>query len=97
MSIFYYSYMINILVAGMIIAKIVFTCVVPSSHHPAYSWATWFLAVACGAFIVFIVQGHFRMAEIAQAIINILFCIALYSADGDLAFLIKGKCYRKSP
>jgi len=96
MSIFYYSYMINILVAGMIIAKIVFTCVVPSVHHPAYSWVTWLLAVACSAFIVCIVQGHFRMAEIAQAIINILFCIALFSVDGDLAFLIKGKCYRKS-
>lgn len=96
MSIFYCSYMINILVAGMIIAKTVFTCVVPSSHHPVYSWVTWLLAVACSALIVCIVQGHFKMAEIAQAIINILFCIALFSVDGDLAFLIKGKCDRKN-
>lgn len=91
MSIFYFSYMINILVAGMIIAKIVFTCVVRSAHHPAYSWVTWVLAVACSALIVWILQGHLRLAEIAQAIINVLFCTALFSAEGDLAFLIKGK------
>ncbi len=91
MNILYFSYMINILVAGLIIAKIVFTRVVPSTHHPAYSWVTWALAVACSALIVWISHGHFRLAELAQMVINILFCIALFSAEGDLAFLIKGK------
>ncbi len=91
MILFYYSYLINILVAGMIISKIVFTCVVPASHHPAYSWVTWALAVACSALIVWILQGHLRLAELAQTVINVLFCMALFSADGDVAFLIKGK------
>lgn len=94
MSLLYYSYMINILVAGMIIMKIVFMCVVPSSHHPAYSWATWALAVACSALIVWIFQGHFRLVELAQTIINVLFCMALFSVDGDLAFLIRGRRYK---
>ncbi|WAH53119.1 phage holin family protein [Pseudescherichia vulneris] len=94
MSLFCYSYMINILVAGMIIAKIVFTCVAPSMHHPAYSWVTWALAVACSALIVWILQGHLRLVELAQTIINALFCIALFSADGDVAFLIKGKRHK---
>ncbi|WP_312268029.1 phage holin family protein [Pseudescherichia sp.] len=93
MILFYYSYMINILVAGMIISKIVFTCVVPASHHPAYSWVTWALAVACSALIVWIFQGHLRLAELAQTVINLLFCMALFSADGDVASLIKGRGY----
>lgn len=91
MTILYLSYMINILVAGLIIAKIVFTGVVPPTHHPAYSWVTWALAVACSALIVWITRGHFRLAELAQMVINVLFCIALFSAEGDVAFLIKGK------
>ncbi|WP_312413665.1 phage holin family protein [Pseudescherichia sp.] len=91
MSILYFSYVINIISAGLIIAKIVFTCVVHSSQHPAYSWMTWALAVACSALIVWIFHGHFKLAELAQMVINILFCIAIFSVDGDLAFLIKGK------
>lgn len=91
MNILYFSYIINILIAGLIIAKIVFTRVVPPDHHPAYSWVTWALAVACSALIVWISNGHFRLAELAQTVINILFCIVLFSAEGDLAFLIKGK------
>ncbi|WP_312228424.1 phage holin family protein [Pseudescherichia sp.] len=91
MNILYLSYIINILVAGLIIAKIVFTRAVPPTHHPAYSWVTWALAVACSALIVWIAHGHFRLAELAQMVINILFCIALFAAEGDLAFLIKGK------
>lgn len=96
MSLLYYSYMVNILVAGMIIVKIVFTCVLPSSYHPAYSWTTWALAVACSALIVWIFQGHFRLVELAQTIINVLFCMALFSADGDIAHLINGKKGRAS-
>ncbi len=91
MTILYLSYVINMLVAGLIIAKIVFTCVVSPVHHPAWSWVTWALAVACSALIVWISHGHFRLAELAQMVINILFCIALFSAEGDVAFLIKGK------
>lgn len=91
MTILYFSYLINMLVAGLIIAKIVFTCAVSPTHHPVYSWLTWALAVACSAFIVWISRGHFRLAEVAQMVINIIFCIALFSAEGDLAFLIKGK------
>lgn len=83
--------MINILTAGLIIAKIVFTCVVSPSQHPVYAWTAWVLAVACSALIVWVFQGYFRLAELAQTVINLLFCIALFSVDGDLAFLIKGK------
>ncbi|MCR4457139.1 MULTISPECIES: phage holin family protein [Enterobacteriaceae] len=86
----YYSYIINILVAGMIIAKIVFIYATRSPQHPAYSWAAWTLAVACSALIVWVFQGYFKLAELAQAVINIVFCIALFSADGDLALMIKG-------
>ena len=91
MTILNLCYLINILVAGLIIAKIVFTGVVSPSHHPAYAWITWALAVACSALIVWIFRGHFRLAELAQMVINILFCVALFAAEGDVASLITGR------
>jgi uncharacterized membrane protein YozB (DUF420 family) len=81
---------INALACTLIVFRLIIVNRRRTEYHTGIALATWFLAVAYFNVLLSTLSGEYLNANISETVVNIFFCIALYSCRGDLNKLVRG-------
>ncbi|WP_343529565.1 phage holin family protein [Yokenella regensburgei] len=63
------------------------------AQHAGVAMITWLLAVAYFDVLFSMLSGEYRFVNPSEAVVNLIFCIALYACRGDMKKLIYGGYY----
>jgi hypothetical protein len=62
-----------------------------SRHNKLMGWLAWLLTVASGAVSIRVLIGEYFYTDWTEVLINLLLCVAICRARGNIGHLIKGK------
>ena len=74
----------------LIISRLIFVNRKRPAQHVGIAITTWLLVVAYFDVFVSMLFGEYQQVNPSEAIVNLIFCIALYACRGDMKKLIQG-------
>jgi uncharacterized membrane protein YozB (DUF420 family) len=80
----------NALSCFLIVFRLLFVNRNRAPRHAGIAMATWLLAVAYFDVFVSMLSGEYRIANPSETVVNLIFCIALYTCRGDMNRFIEG-------
>ncbi|QBH95980.1 phage holin family protein [Limnobaculum zhutongyuii] len=80
---------INVVICALIIIRLMTFRRGNKKHNPTRAYLSYFLAVACFVVIVRIVFKQYVYIDWAETVLNLVLCIAIYSAKGNISELFK--------
>lgn len=60
-----------------------------ATHRPIVTFFAWLLIVACASVTIRILTGDYQSANWSETLINIGFCVAVWSSGGNVMRLAK--------
>lgn len=80
----------NMMSCFFIVFRLIFVNRNRPAQHAGIAMTTWLLAVAYFDVFVSMLSGEYRQVNPSEAVVNLIFCIALYACRGDMKKLIQG-------
>ncbi|ROP56296.1 putative 3TM holin [Enterobacter sp. BIGb0383] len=62
-----------------------------TGHNRQIAWLAWLLTVATGSVPIRVLTGEYFYTDWTDVFINLLLCIMIFRARGNVAHLLKGK------
>ncbi|MBV8042111.1 phage holin family protein [Pluralibacter sp.] len=83
----------NAMSCFLIVFRLIFVNRNRTVQHAGISMITWLLAVAYFDVFVSMLSGEYWQVNPSEAVVNMIFCIALYACRGDMKKLIQGSSH----
>lgn len=64
-----------------------------SKHNRLMSFIAWLMAVASGSVTIRVLTGEYFYTDWTAVLINLLLCLMVLRAKGNISHLMKGKIY----
>jgi uncharacterized membrane protein YozB (DUF420 family) len=83
----------NMISCFLIVLRLIFVNRNRPAQHAGVAMITWLLAVAYFDALLSMLSGEYRYVNPSEAVVNLIYCIALYVCRGDMKKLIHGGYY----